>query len=149
MASMTQGDASDRIDWLDLRSGRLGMAALARAGSLEPQDDVDALVLLVNVPGFDGGETRVLRYPIVDMGVPADPVAFGELLDEIVGEVAAGRSVLVACRAGFGRTGMTVACTLVRAGLAAEDAIALVRAARPGTIETDEQLAFVQGWRQG
>ena len=144
---MTQGDASDRIDWLEVRTGRLGMAGLARAARLVPSDAVDVIALLADVADFNSGGVTVLRYPIPDMGVPADVVAFGELVDSIVGEVAAGRSVLVACLAGFGRTGMTAACVLVRAGLDPEAAIELVRVTRPGTIETEEQLAFVRGWR--
>jgi protein-tyrosine phosphatase len=40
---------------------------------------------------------------------------------------------------------MAVACLLVDAGLAGDAAIALVRATRPGTIETSSQEAFVRG----
>ena len=90
--------------------------------------------------------TRVVRYPIVDMGVPADPASFADLVDGIVAEVRAGRTVVVSCLAGYGRTGMTVACVLVAAGLAADEAVELVRAARPGTIESDDQLEFVRGF---
>jgi hypothetical protein len=50
--------------------------------------------------------------------------------------------VLVHCAAGMGRTGMPVVRPLVDSGLAAGKAIARVRAARRGTMETEAQAAF-------
>ena len=47
-----------------------------------------------------------------------------------------GEVVGVHCLAGKGRTGTMLATWFVRTGLTAEDAIAHVRAARPGSIET-------------
>jgi protein-tyrosine phosphatase len=87
-----------------------------------------------------------VRYPIVDMGVPTDLATYGALVDGIAADVRAGRTVVVSCLAGYGRTGMTVACVLVAAGLGAREAVGLVRATRTGTIETDAQLGFVFGW---
>ena len=66
--------------------------------------------------------------PIMDFGVPD----------------AACLAVLVHCAAGLGRTGMMTATLLVASGLTADDAIRRVRAARPGTIETPAQEAFVR-----
>jgi protein-tyrosine phosphatase len=85
----------------------------------------------------------VLRHPIPDLGTPVDAEAFAAVLDDVLGRLRAGRSVVVACLAGHGRTGMFVACLLVAAGLAPDDAIALTRASRPGTIETAAQLHYV------
>lgn len=154
---MNAPSASSSIDWVDVASvpafegatGRLGMCGLARAVTLLPQDSVDTLVVLVETfATFEelAPRTQVVRYPIEDMGVPADPATFAELVDGIAADVRAGRTVVVSCLAGYGRTGMTVACVLVAAGLRAREAVDLVRAARPGTIESPEQLAFVLDW---
>lgn len=54
----------------------------------------------------------------------------------------AGGGVLVHCRAGQGRSGMVVMRLLVERGDEAADALARLRAVRPGAVETDEQFAW-------
>ena len=155
---MTEALVPSPIDWVDLSGipwfgplpGRLGMCGLARAVAIDESDGVDVLVVLtVTTATFEElpARTLVVRHPIADMGVPADRAGFGDLVDSITSSVRGGQSIVVCCLAGYGRTGMTVACALVDARVPAESAIALVRAARPGTIETEEQLAYAQGWR--
>jgi protein-tyrosine phosphatase len=58
-----------------------------------------------------------------------------------------GGKLLVHCRGGLGRAGTIAACLLVERGVAAEDAMARVRAKRPGAIETLSQEAFVQEYK--
>ena len=52
--------------------------------------------------------------------------------------------VVVHCYAGQGRTGAMLACALVHQGMSAEEAIRLVRAKRPPSIDTlvQEQIIF-------
>ena len=60
--------------------------------------------------------------------------------------LAAGGRVLVHCVGGLGRSGTIAACLLRSRGVSAEEAIAMVRAARsPRAIETHAQEAFVRG----
>ena len=155
------------IDWLDLAAvpglatamGRLGMTGIAGAANLERADRVDRLVLFVEdhelaYAGASNIEATLAaqgieleRHPIPDMGVPRDPAAFARLLDETRSAVIGGETAVVACFGGFGRTGTAVSCLLVDAGLTADEAIALTRATRPGTIENASQLRFVHDWR--
>lgn len=158
MALVTDNSWPSALDWVDLSrvptldrtGGRLGMCGLARAVTIAATDDIDALVTLVETTAtFEelAPLTRVVRYPIVDMGVPADQGSFADLVGGIAADVRAGRTVVVSCLAGYGRTGMTVACVLVAAGLTGAQAVDLVRATRPGTIESPEQLEFVRGFK--
>jgi atypical dual specificity phosphatase len=54
-----------------------------------------------------------------------------------------GRRVAVHCGGGLGRTGTLLACYLVKRGLGPDEAIARIRAARPGSVETARQEAAV------
>ena len=59
-----------------------------------------------------------------------------------------GGKVVLHCRGGLGRTGTVAARLLVELGLPPNEAIAAVRAARPGTIETPAQETHVLDCRE-
>jgi protein-tyrosine phosphatase len=80
------------------------------------------------------------------MDVPGDRDAFRITLDDVFDRIRGGERIVVACRGGLGRTGTAVACLLVDGGLPPNEAIARVRAVRPGTVERPSQEAFVRAW---
>ena len=55
----------------------------------------------------------------------------------------AGERIVLHCRGGLGRTGTIAARLAIECGLAPEDALRRVREARPGTVETPKQEAYV------
>ena len=54
-----------------------------------------------------------------------------------------GGKILLHCRGGLGRTGTVAAQLLVELGMSHQEAIRVVRTARPGTIETQDQEKYV------
>lgn len=166
---------SDRI--ADELPGRLGLtflpgkhgASLRYPGRVYRRDlaedletlsrgDVRRLVLLVEdhelarwgdpdiVERAEVRGVRVERWPMPDGMPPASPEVMHALLDSIETARADG-DVAVACMGGVGRTGTVVACALVRAGMAPDEAIAEVRRVRhPTAVETEEQWRFVHAF---
>jgi ADP-ribosyl-[dinitrogen reductase] hydrolase len=87
------------------------------------------------------------HIPIVDVSIPSEQFeakweTAGEELRSIL---RSGSDVLVHCRGGLGRAGTIAARLLIELGIEPEAAIARVRAARPGAIETIDQERFVKG----
>ena len=138
--------------------GRIERELDADLRRLRDEHRVDAVLLLLDDAELDAlrladlpraaGDTGIelLRYPIPDFGVPEDPLTFGEVLDDLLERVRRGERVVIACRGGMGRTGTVAGCVLRQADVDPEEAVALVRATRPGTIERESQQAFVEAW---
>ena len=131
-----------------IREGELAGMGYPDAGAwrLLVDQGVGAVVSLTarRPPGDpEGAGLETLHTPIRDFGTPSDAE-----LDRTLGfmrtQIDAGRAVVVHCQAGQGRTGLVLAAYLVHEGLSADEAINRVRALRPGSIETFEQLAFVE-----
>ena len=85
------------------------------------------------------------HLPIRDVDIPDD--LFEGLWEEsgrrLRQALADGGRVVLHCRGGIGRTGTIAARLLTEFGVSPKEAIRMVRAARPGTIETLQQEAYV------
>jgi protein-tyrosine phosphatase len=88
----------------------------------------------------------LVRFPIPDGGVPADLVAARALVAQSAARLRAGERLVYHCRGGLGRAGTMAACTLMELGLTPDAALAEVRRARKGAIETSVQEAFIRAW---
>ncbi len=95
------------------------------------------------------------RKSIPDHGLPATPARMAEILACVRAALSGGSIVYLHCRAGIGRTGMTVGCLLAQAGRTGEEALEALnelwqQSARSrqwlSVPETDEQRAYVRGW---
>jgi len=134
------------------------IAALAAAGAgslvtLLPDDEIERrgfpVALLSRATRAAG--LYWAQLPILDFDVP-DPEwerSWSALSGRLHAQIAAGAVVALHCRAGLGRSGTVAARLLVERGVAVSEAIALVRAARPGAIETARQTAWLYGLARG
>jgi atypical dual specificity phosphatase len=79
-----------------------------------------------------------LHIPIIDFNAPTLD-QYNTAVRFLDTSQADGRTPLVHCAMGYGRTGTILAAHLIIQGESTMDAIAEVRRARPGAIETQEQ----------
>jgi len=107
---------------------------------------IRAVVGMLNIP-VDSVIYRSAGFahhlmPIPDGGVPT-PEQFAEFVRFVRAQLLAGNPTAVHCAAGLGRTGTVLAGYLIAEGTPADVAINRIRQARPGAIETREQVRFL------
>jgi protein-tyrosine phosphatase len=125
-----------------------GLAPLRAAGITT----VVSLLEAERMTDLDGAYMRaglsVVRFPIVDYGVPDDPAAFRRFLRDLLTRLEAGESLYLHCHGGLGRTGTALACLFVLRGESPATAVDTVRACYwAKAVETDAQRAFVEAFR--
>jgi len=97
-------------------------------------------------------QARHMRWHHLPISDFSTPDAEFERQWDAVGEglrsqLRAGFNVLVHCKGGLDRAGTIAARLMIELGTAPKDAVAAVRSARPGAIETSTQLAYVMGFK--
>ena len=140
----------DRGTWLD--EGRLLGCAYPRREAALAGLAHQGVSVLINLHERAHDPGRLARYgleeihlPVADF-TPPSPEQLDRGVEAIARARAAGQCVAVHCGGGLGRTGTLLACYLVHQGLRAETAVARVRAARPGSVETPTQAAAVAAY---
>jgi atypical dual specificity phosphatase len=129
------------FSWVE--EGRIAAMGLPGQGGWREveRQGIGAVLCLTEHPTAVEAERRglaVCHIPLEDFGAPSTETLrlCVEFLDHCV---AAGRAVVVHCLAGRGRTGTVIAAWYAAHGMDPDEAVARVRALRPGSIETRGQ----------
>ena len=138
LAAMGAWDRDLDLDLARVREwGAVAVATLMEAHELA-EYQVERLGPAVEALGMEWH-----HLPIIDVDVPRErfEALWVQSGPRLRGHLSAGRRILLHCRGGLGRTGTIAARLLAELGVPAQDAIDAVRKARPGTLETSEQVA--------
>jgi atypical dual specificity phosphatase len=142
----------DAGSWLE--QGQILACAYPRREAAFAELRRSGISLLINLHEKPHQPDRLAKYGLVELHLPVkdftspSPAQLGRGIAAIEEATSAGNAVAVHCGGGFGRTGTLLACYLIHRGLPPEAAIARVRAARPGSIETASQVAAVKAYGQ-
>ena len=155
-----------RIDELNLEGGaRIGICRLpGRSGDLEGDLAMirhwrpDLIVSMTEATEMaeKGASQLVTRlgefglahvhFPVRDYGVPnVSDTLWPDLAPGLQVILDHGGSLLLHCLGGKGRSGMVAMRLLTERGMAPEEALSLIRKARPGAVETDAQEQWGTG----
>lgn len=96
---------------------------------------------------YEAEGLEVIHRPLPDFGVPPpeEVPAFRDAVGAALHRLRQGRHMVIHCYAGKGRTGLFAACLArVALGLPADGAMAWIRRAIPGAVETEAQARLVR-----
>ncbi len=82
-------------------------------------------------------------FPIQDFGTPDSMPGLQSLVAQILAALSDGQTVVIHCKGGLGRTGLVAAACLVALDYSPEAAFSALRQARPGSVETLAQEAYI------
>lgn len=131
-------------EWVDDEFSGLREGGLRQVVSLLEDHEAFELGLEDEQGHCERHDLRFVSYPIPDRGLPPSVRGFRDLTRSIHRETAAGRSTVVHCRAGIGRTGLVAASVLLHGGFGVDEALNRVSERRGITVpDTDEQSAWL------
>ena len=137
-------------EWLDDETRAWREAGIDVVVSLlEPDEDAEfALTGESASSAASGLEFR--SFPIPDRGVPDSREVAAQLVDRIVDALQAGKSVVLHCRQGIGRSAMIAAAALISGGQSVETAINTIRRSRglevPETAAQRQWISDFSSW---
>jgi len=132
-------------DWLadDLRVIR--QAGVDVIVSALTTSEAEELGLTAEAQECDQNDLLFISFPIEDRSLPTNPAEFTLLVDQLVKLSRNGKSVVIHCRAGIGRSSLIAACALVELGLSPDDALRAIEQARGCPVpDTQEQREWVE-----
>ncbi len=122
--------AKPMAEWLEDEISGLAMAGIETVVSLlEPHEEYE-LGLSQEREYCEKNHIEFVRYPIPDRGVPNSVSSFADLTLNTYHECAGGRSTVIHCRAGIGRTGLVAAGVLLHCGFDVGEAFWHISASR-------------------
>lgn len=118
-----------------------GIVCLQEAFELD-YSDIDDETIEQRADAVQRLGMRFTHFPIPDFGAPRIRHA-QTLIADIEQHLADEQHIVIHCFAGLGRAGTIAASLLTARGLDAAHAIDAVRRARPGAIQSKEQMDFI------
>ncbi|XP_049849652.1 uncharacterized protein LOC126319967 [Schistocerca gregaria] len=116
--------------------------------SLIRQNEMNLLKIPNLIEEVENLGIESIHFPILDKWIPDSMTRVIELVCVLVSRLRSGKSVIIHCNGGKGRSGTIAVACLVAMGKKVSSAIEAVRKARPGTIRNPLQIIFVKRFKR-
>lgn len=131
-------------DWLADEMAGWRRAGVETVLSLLTLDEEEELDLGNEADAARAAGMTFLSFPIPDCQVPSSESTLSRVLENVDLELSSGKSVLVHCRQGIGRSGLVACCLLLMKGWDPERAVECVSSACGYPVpETAEQRSWI------
>ena len=137
-------------DWLEdevcsLRDSRVGLIVSLLERQLITELELEPEQSICQAQGV-----QYISFPILDRDLPLSRQDSERLIGKLVELVSEGKSIVIHCRQGVGRSAMIAACLLTELGMSVEDAFEQIRQARGWVVpDTEDQRAWVADFASG
>lgn len=153
-----------KVFWIDgLAPGRLGLMPRPRGGdwledeiralkaegveviaSLLERGEIEELEILEEGPACEANGILFLSFPIRDRNVPQSKIETWDFVRTLALQLGEGKSVVVHCRQGVGRSALIAATVLASNGVPVDEAFRMIEEARGCPVpDTPEQREWV------
>jgi protein-tyrosine phosphatase len=134
-----------KAEWLAEEIAAYHLIGMDKIVSLLPADEAASLGLADEAAMCATRGLAFVNHPIPDREIAQDSQTLSALANDLLGDLKAGRSIGIHCRAGIGRSALLACSILAYHGMAPDDAIAHVGTARGVPVpDTDAQAAFIR-----
>jgi len=131
-------------DWLDDEMRSLTAQGVNVVVSLLTQEEMEELDLTHEPEICAQNGIEFLSFPIKDRDAPPLDAKFKEFVASLQGRLAKGKSLMLHCRAGIGRSSIIAACLVISPGAPVNEVLRLISHARGFPVpDTEEQFEWV------
>lgn len=131
-------------EWIEDEFRGIAQFGISRMVSLLETHEIRDLGLLTAPDLCAANQINFMHYPIKDRGLPSPFSATQKLVTQLHDDILKGNNTVIHCRAGIGRTGLLAAAVLIRHGLDANAALAMISKARGVSVpDTEEQIDWL------
>ncbi|MFZ6734473.1 protein-tyrosine phosphatase family protein [Undibacterium sp. Ji42W] len=132
-------------EWIEDEFRGIAQFGISGMVSLLETHEVRDLGLLTAPDLCAGNQIKFMHYPIKDRGLPSSFSVTQRLVVQLHDDILHGNNNVIHCRAGIGRIGLLAAAVLIRYGLAANAALAMISKAGAVTVpDTEEQIDLAE-----
>ena len=134
-------------DWLGDAMRRMRANGIETVISMLEAHEAEWLGLAAERTAAERVGMEFLSFPITDTQVPANAGAFRSFVADVARRLDEGQHVGVHCRGSIGRATILAACTLIKLGWSATDALEAIENARGEEVpDTSEQAAWIRSY---